>query len=447
MLPNIRDSHLARLAILSILTALLLIPTSMIRGLVEERHDLQQSAIKEVTSKWGGRQSLTGPVLVLPYTVRTSEKTPDGKETIRTTVRNVIFLPKRLKTAGLVTTEIRGRGIFEVPVYSFSATIEGEFDKPNLQSLSIDPSLVDWPNAQIAIGISDVRALRTQPTITWNGKTSEFLPGTGGFREAEHGLHAAVSAGPEDAGYKFSFPVSVNGGEAIYLTPFGEETVMQLRSNSPYPNFQGNWLPTDRTVTKDGFEATWRVSYLGRNYPQAWIAGNSASLGKTISDSAFGVELNNPIDQYRMADRSVKYAGLFILLTFTSIWLVEVLAKSSVHPVQYLMLGAALCIFYLLELSLSEHIPFSIAYGIASIAIVAMVGAYGRTLFRRGQRGFIVPAGITLLYAYLYVLLTNEEAALLVGSIGLFTILATIMFMTRGVNWYSPVAVASEAKE
>jgi inner membrane protein len=229
------------------------------------------------------------------------------------------------------------------------------------------------------------------------------------------------------------------------VVPFAEETVVQLRSNSPYPNFQGNWLPTARSVSNSGFDATWRISFISRNYPQMWLEG--ANMSKPIEGSRFGVELNDPIDQYRMADRSVKYAGLFILLTFTSSWLVEVLAKAAVHPVQYLMLGCALCIFYLLELSLSEHIHFSFAYGIASLAIVCMIAAYGRTLFKRGQRGVVIPIGVGLLYSYLYVLLTNEDGALLVGSIGLFVILAAIMFVTRGIDWHAATTASTGAEK
>jgi inner membrane protein len=335
---NIKNSHLIRLGILGALTVILLVPVSMIRDLIAERQARRDSAIKDVTSKWGGRQILTGPALVLPYTVRTTEKAADGRELVRTATRNMIFLPKRLKTAGLINQEERGRGIFEIPVYSLSVTLEGEFERPRLELLNIDPATVDWTKAHLAFGISDVRALRAQSSVAWNGQTTEFLPGAGGFTLVSQGLHAPVRVGPEDSGFRFSFPISLNGSESVYGVPFGEETVVQLRSNSTYPNFQGNWLPTERAITANGFDATWRISYLGRNYPQAWVAG--AEFEKSIEGSRFGVELNNPIDQYRMADRSVKYAGLFILLTFTSIWLVEVLAKAAVHPVQYLMLGA-----------------------------------------------------------------------------------------------------------
>jgi inner membrane protein len=222
----------------------------------------------------------------------------------------------------------------------------------------------------------------------------------------------------------------------VFLTPFAEETTVQMTSNSPNPSFQGSWLPTDRAVSDQGFEATWKVSYLGRNYPQSWLSGDQPPKGGAIEASRFGVALTEPVDTYRMSDRSVKYAILFILLTFASVWLIEVLAKTRVHPIQYLLLGAALCVFYLLELSLAEHLSFPIAYGIACCAVVAMIAAYSKVIFRRNRHVAVVTAGTTILYGYLFVLLTNEDAALLVGSIGLFLSIAGIMFATRGIDWY-----------
>jgi inner membrane protein len=219
------------------------------------------------------------------------------------------------------------------------------------------------------------------------------------------------------------------------LAPFAEETVTHITSNSPNPNFQGNWLPTSRSVSGSGFDATWRISYLGRNYPQSWISG--ADMRKAIDTSRFGIELNNPVDHYRMADRSVKYAGLYILLTFAAIWLIEVLSTVRVHPIQYLMLGAALCVFYLLELSLSEHIAFPLAYATACTSVIGMTAVYSRVIFPNDRRDGIVAACVTGLYGYLFVVLTNEDNALLIGSIGLFVILAAIMYLTRRVDWYA----------
>jgi inner membrane protein len=301
--------------------------------------------------------------------------------------------------------------------------------------LNIDPAAVDWKGARLAVGISDVRAIREQSSILVNGIQSPFVPGTGGLYAGTPGIQASLDGEVARSGFRFSFPLSLNGSRSVQVTPFAEETVLHLTSNSQNPNFQGNWLPAERTVTPDGFDAQWRVSYLGRNYPQAWIP--NAEVKKAIDASRFGVELTDPVDHYRMAERSVKYAGLFILLTFASIWLLEVLAKVRVHPIQYLMVGVALCAFYLLELSLSEHIGFPIAYSAASLSIIVMVAAYSQVIFGRDRRSFVVSTGVAGLYGYLFVLLTNEDGALLVGSIGLFAILAAIMYVTRHIDWYS----------
>jgi inner membrane protein len=226
----------------------------------------------------------------------------------------------------------------------------------------------------------------------------------------------------------------LNGSLGAYFSPFARNTVVEIESNSRNPSFQGNWLPSKRSISDSGFRASWSIPFLGRNYPQAWTS--TADMGNAIEASRFGVELSDPVDHYRMAERSVKYAGLFVLLTFTVIWLIEVLAGLRVHPIQYLMLGGALCLFYLLELSLSEHVGFPVAYAIASVAVVGMVGAYCLAVLHNVRRALVVAAGVAALYVYLYVLLMNEDYALLIGSVGLFAILGAVMYVTRRVQWY-----------
>jgi inner membrane protein len=416
-----------------VLGLVLMAPIIMIAVLISERHERRDAAVAEVSGKWGNAQTLTGPALVLPYAIRRIETTDKGPGA-HVDSRKAIFLPRRLSVSGRIQSESRSRGIFSVAVYQSDLTFDGEFERPNLADLGIDASSVDWARAHIAVGITDVRAVRDEPTLTWDGKTVRFQPGTNGFMEAASGIHALVAAEPDRPAYKFSFALPLNGSVGLYVAPFAEDTVVQLTSNSPFPNFQGNWLPAERTVKADGFDARWRVSYLGRNYPQSWISG--PDLRSVIAASRFGVEMNEPVDHYRMADRSVKYAGLFILLTFAFAWLIEILSGVRVHPIQYLMLGGALCVFYLLELSLSEHLQFPLAYALASVAVIAMLTAYSRVIFRRGTRAVLIGSGVAALYGYLFVLLTNEDAALLAGSIGLFVILAAIMFVTRKVDWY-----------
>jgi inner membrane protein len=407
----------------------------MIGGLVAERQERRQAAVTEVSSKWGNVQSIIGPVLIVPYTYRSTETSASGLQITRTETRNAIFLPEQLRVRGSIDAELRHRGIFSIPVYKVGLTLEGEFTRPSFAELGLEPAGVAWERAQLAIGISDARAIQQETAVTWNGKPVSFLPGTGAFTDGGTGIHAVVGLANGGQRAQFSFPLSLNGSLGVYLTPFAQNTIVELQSNYGHPSFQGNWLPVERSVSDAAFRAKWSIPFLGRNYPQAWKA--EVGMRKEIDGSRFGVELVNPVDHYRMAERSVKYAGLFILLTFATLWLIEVLAGVRVHPIQYLLLGGALCLFYLLELSLSEHLGFPLAYTVASFSVVALVAGYSMVVLHHIRRALFVIAVVSLLYAYLYILLMNEDYALLIGSVGLFLILAAIMYATRRVDWYA----------
>ena len=434
LVSSIRNSQLLRLISVGILALLLQLPISMIGRLVEERQERRQAAVAEVSSKWGNAQVITGPALVIPYTHRWTEASAGGPQITRTETRNAIFLPEQLHARGSIDSEIRNRGIFTVPVYTLGLTVEGEFARPSFSGLGVEPAAVAWERAHLAVGISDARAIQEESAVLWNDKRVPFLPGTGAFTDGGAGIHALVGVTDSEQRFKFSFPLSLNGSQGVYLTPFARSTSVELQSDYGHPSFQGSWLPAERSVSGSAFQARWSIPFLGRNYPQAWIAG--AAMRDAIDGSRFGVELIDPVDYYRMAERSVKYAGLFILLTLATVWLIEVLARVRVHPIQYLMIGGAVCLFYLLELSLSEHLGFPFAYAIASISVIAMVAAYSVVALHSARRALVVGAGVALLYAYLYILLMNEDYALLIGSVGLFAILAAIMYATRRVDWY-----------
>lgn len=432
---SIRSSQMLRLFSVGLLALLLQIPIAMIGGLVAERQERRQAAVTEVSSKWGNVQSIIGPVLIVPYTYRSTETSASGLQITRTETRNAIFLPEQLRVRGSIDAELRHRGIFSIPVYKVGLTLEGEFTRPSFAELGLEPAGVAWERAQLAIGISDARAIQQETAVTWNGKPVSFLPGTGAFTDGGTGIHAVVGLANGGQRAQFSFPLSLNGSLGVYLTPFAQNTLVELQSNYGHPSFQGNSLPVERSVSDAAFRAKWSIPFLGRNYPQAWKA--EVGMRKEIDGSRFGVELVNPVDHYRMAERSVKYAGLFILLTFATLWLIEVLAGVRVHPIQYLLLGGALCLFYLLELSLSEHLGFPLAYTVASFSVVALVAGYSVVVLHHIRRALFVIAVVSLLYAYLYILLMNEDYALLIGSVGLFLILAAIMYATRRVDWYA----------
>ena len=432
---SIRSSQLLRLFLVGFLALLLQIPITIIGGLVSERQARRQEAVAEVSSKWGNAQIITGPALVVPYTHRWTELATGGQEITRTEGRSAIFLPEQLHTRGSIDSEIRYRGIFSVPVYRLGLTVEGEFARPSFSELGVEPAAISWERAYLAVGISDAHAIQEETAVSWNDQHVSFLPGTGAFIDGLMGIHALVGVADATEQFKFSFPLSLNGSLGLYFTPFGQQTVVELQSDSSRPSFQGNWLPAERSVSANAFQARWSIPFLGRNYPQAWRA--ETKMSEAVDGSRFGVELVNPVDHYRMAERSVKYAVLFILLTFAVVWLIEVLVGVRIHPIQYLMLGGALCLFYLLELSLSEHIGFPLTYAMASISVIALVAAYSAAVLHRMGLALLVAAGVALLYVYLYILLMNEDFALLIGSLGLFAILAVIMYATRRVDWYA----------
>ena len=432
---SIRSSQILRLLSIGLLTLLLQIPVLMIGALVTERAERRDEAQAEVSSKWGGVQSITGPALVIPYTHQWTEVLPGGQPVTRTETRTATFLPERLRVKGALDSEVRRRGIFSVPVYRLDLAMDGEFARPAMSELGIDPATVDWERAYLAVGISDARAIQAETAVSWDRNETAFLPGTLGFLNGAPGIHAPVHIADGAERIPFAFPLALNGSLRFDLVPFGGNTTVELEADHGNPSFQGNWLPAERKVEDGHFSASWSIPFLGRSYPQAWLSGQPVL--EAVNQSRFGVALVDPVDHYRMADRSVKYASLFILLTFATVWLFEILAGLRVHPIQYLLLGSALCLFYLLELSLGEHLGFALAYTLASVAVVGMVSAYGMVALRSAARAVTVGGCVALLYAYLYLLLQNEDYALLLGSVTLFAILGAIMYLTRRVDWYA----------
>jgi inner membrane protein len=230
----------------------------------------------------------------------------------------------------------------------------------------------------------------------------------------------------------FNFSLNLKGSERIQFIPVGKTTNLDLTSSWAHPSFTGEFLPDQRGVSPDGFQAHWTVFHLNRNIAQTWIDNNSA-----MEDWAFGVQLFLPADEYQQATRSAKYAILFIVLTFALFFLMEVSGKQRVHPIQYLLVGLALCIFYILLISISEHIGFTWSYLVSALAVIGMVGLYSKSVLPGKKQGLAVGGNVAVLYGYLYFILQLQDYALLIGSLGLFAILSLIMYFTRNFDWYA----------
>lgn len=450
-LAGLGRSPLIRLLVVLFLSVVMQVPVLMIEGLIAERRTRRDAALDEVAASWGRAQTVTGPILVLPYVRRVHETTVDGRPIVREVSQRLRILPKTLQVEGRLAPEERRRGIFAIPVYAADVRLAGTFAPldPATFPTAREDVTYRWAEAHVVVGVTDPRSIQEASTLGWNGRPIPFEPGTRALPDPPIGIHAPLDlTGPSEAGAEsiaFSIPLRLHGSVGFRVVPAGEQTDVHLTSPWPSPSYQGAWLPTRHATTDQGFDARWSIPNLGRGLPSiltddgvsvpaAPRRDQTAHVG-VLSGLAFGADLIDPVDTYRLADRSVKYAFLFIVFTLGFLWLVEVLLGVPVHPVQLLLVAAALTIFYLLELSLAEHVGFRPAYAIATVAIVGMITAYAAAFLRSWRRAFALGAAVAALYAYLYIVLVNEDAALLVGSIGLFLALAAVMFLTRKIDW------------
>ncbi len=436
---RLRDSAVVKMLVIGVLIVMLLIPLAMVGSLVSERQGRQQEAAQEVADSWGRPQVLAGPVLTVPYLVHF--KNEKGVVTTQTTYAR--FLPEELKVEGDVESQRLNRGIFEVAVYRTGLKWSGTFARPSFEEWHVAPEDVVWRDAYLAIGVPDMRGITSGVDLTWGNRTLGLAPGGGEAGLWQSGLRVPIpdlTTGKEGEVYAFAFDLGINGSENLSFLPLGKETTVALKSNWPSPSFKGEFLPAQRTVRGTGFEALWHVSWFGRSFPQQWREGEAQELAPqgALDGSAFGVQLFMPVDAYQKTERSTKYGVLFLVLTFLTFFLYEQFNPFSLHPVQYLLVGFALCLFYLLLLSISEHAPFGLAYLAAAAATVLLIGGYSAAILRGALRALLMTVVLSTLYGYLYVLLQLEDYALLLGSVGLFAILALVMYLTRRIDWSAP---------
>ncbi len=343
ILDSIKNSHSLRIFLIFFLVLLLQIPIEMIRGVLSERQNLSRNVTEDITSKWGKDQSIAGPYLVVPYQVEITEPAKDGKILTRIETRHAYFLPDTLQALGNVDCEVRYRGIYKVPVYQLNLKVSGKFSEPDFTPWGVSEDKILWDRAHLSVRISDVHAITDSATLTWNTESIGFLPGVGETNRQTSGIHALLASGRARGAHDFSFDLKLNGSQGLNFAPLGEETTVMVESNWTAPSFQGRWLPSERVLNDDGFEASWAIPFLGRNYPQTWREGQG--LDEAIATSLFGVNFITPIDHYRMIQRSLKYKMLLIALTFATLWLLEVLFKFRIHVIQYLLMGAGCACF------------------------------------------------------------------------------------------------------
>lgn len=417
-----------------IIGLLLLIPTAMIMNLISERENTQKVAIKEVSSKWGGEQTISGPFISVPYIRYIKQYSQTDTTTKYVLVKDYIhFLPTDLRINGTISPEQRYRGIYEIVVYNSKLNISGIFNKVKFENLDIPLKDIQFDKAIVSVGINDLRGIEKQINLNWNDTNISFNSGVITNDIISSGINAPVNlANNDSSSYKFSFDLELKGSQLLYFMPVGEVTDVNISSTWNNPSFNGAFLPDSRTIAETGFSANWNILHLNRNYPQMWIGNNVK-----IDSSAFGIDLIMPVDNYQKSMRSIKYAILFIVFTFIVFFFVEVLNKIFIHPIQYSLVGLALILFYTSLLSISEHLDYNIAFLISAISTLLLIIGYVKAIIKSNLITFIIAGILSILYSFLFVIIQLQDYSLLIGSIGIFLILAFVMYFSRKIDWYN----------
>jgi inner membrane protein len=416
----------------------------MVRGTIEERQAYRNEAVESIARSYAGAQSILGPVLVVPYveTVEEEKTAPNGD------VRKVLverkgtwtFFPETLAMEATLKPDTRKRGLHEVRVYELAthavahlrAGIPADADPAR-------PRRIGQPT--LGLIVADVRGLVGTPTLRIDGRALPLLAGSAvpGFG----GVHARLPV--PRAGETLTLPVTMDfvlgGTESLAIVPIAKDNRFALASTWPHPRFGGSFLPRTRNVDASGFRASWEISSLATGAQSEFLSGIKLPVvgddAKTDGLDAIAISLVDPVNIYVQADRATKYGFLFVLLTFVGFFMFELIKALPIHPIQYVLVGLALAIFFLLLVSLSEHIPFGRAYLISAVACIGLLGTYLAAVLRSTARGLGFAAMLATLYAALYGLLVSEDNALVLGAGLLFVILATIMVATRKVDWYA----------
>lgn len=430
------------------LILLLMVPLLLVYGLIWERETRAQTVRREVGQLWGPEQRVVGPFLVVPYTVRV-ETVQGERRTEQIQERRAVFTPHALEISGRAEAKTLRRSIFEVPVYSARLKINGRFGAPRIEDVAAEVVTVRWHDAAFVLALSGVSGLKeVQPLRIQGASEVSFAPSLG-FTSASPltGIHAKLAgAGPTvlpdpaqpPQPFQFSLELALNGSVALSAAPAARETRMSLSSNWPHPSFGGAFLPDERQVTPAGFEATWKVPHLARSVPEAWVLSEGGI--ERLQPHSFGVEMIDRVGFYSLVSRAAKYGVMFVTLAFMAVFCMEFVSGRRVHLVQYLFTGIALVFFYVLLLSLSEHIGFNGAYLAASVATGIMLAIYVGSAMASVRHGAVMLAVFAVIYGILFMILQLEDYALLAGALLGFVALTVVMFTTLRVGWSEDAA-------
>jgi len=437
-------SLLLKLCVIGALALVILIALYLVDGVISDRQTYRDQAVESITASYASEQRILGPLLVQPYRqVIEEESTDNGKKKIdtRTVESTYTIFPSGLNVMGVLKPSIRRHGLYRVPVYEFDGTVIGHFDVP-------EPKLegkVEFGVPYLAFHVSDARGIVGRPTAELNGAAYPVQGATISQLEQDNPVHPPLGwstnlrvlvpgmAG-KVGGLDFKVDLALAGTQRLEIVPVAGSNRFELSSSWPEPLFAGQFLPRTREISRDGFHAVWDVSSLASATQQQLIANPTAGI------DAISVSLSDPIDVYRLSDRAVKYGILFVFLTFGGFFLFEIVKQMLIHPVQYLLVGACLTVFFLLLVSISEHLTFALAYLVSSLAYIGLLTYYLVFVLHSKEYGLAFGGILAVLYAAIYGLLVSEDNALLLGSSLLFGLIAIVMIGTRKVDWYQKTA-------
>ncbi|MCC5814220.1 MAG: cell envelope integrity protein CreD [Leptospira sp.] len=437
-MDRLKNSNALRIVLLGILLLVLLFPVFLVEDLVHERMNRSQEAGREMSSKWGNQQNISGPFVAVPYSILAKRSDPQsGKIINQEEIVEAFFLPENLEIHSELESEIRKRGIFSTVLYQSKTSLSGFF--PSILDSDFPKNTIQifWQDSKLVVGISDTNGIGKDLKLNWKGKEQSFQPGTNS-RGFSSGIHLPLKQSKNDLAspkQEFNIELRVKGSRSIDFAPIGKSSKISMQSNWGDPSFIGSALPTKRDISDNNFSATWETSYFSRNYPQV-IQNINSGYVDTILQSSFGATLFQKVDQYQLVSRSLKYAIIVILFSFTVFFLMETLSSLKLHPIQYGLIGCAMVVFYVLNLSLSEQMDFWISYIIASIATSALIGYYSSHILNNKNKGFVSFGYFLFLYGFIYITLSAEDYALLLGSLAIFILLGLVMHFTRKMDWF-----------
>lgn len=428
------DSVLIKLGIIATLIILLLIPSAWIQSLVIEREGYQKIERGGMANTWADTQLVQGPVLLLPYKKQVTETDGNKKTSTREVINTLYVLPQTLQAKAAVKTQPFTKGVYDATGYSADIAITGDFDKPDLALAGIDPSAVMYDKARLVFSISDNKGLMNNPAVKIQSQTYVPEPTVEDAIPFDKGLQVKFNLQPGQ-GFAFSYRLNLKGSNQLNFLHTGKTTDVEISSDWKSPDFSSH-EPDSKAINAQGFNAKWHMVYYNRPFPQQWVNNNQELVKKRGgSDAVFGVKLQLPIDQYRKVLRTTKYSTLIILLTFISLFLAEMVKKQRVHVFNYVLIGAAMVVYYTLLLSFSEQVGYNWAYFISSVSTIALIAIFTASLLNNRMVAVTFSFILGIFYGFIFIIIQLEELSLLFGSVALFVIVATLMYFSRKISW------------